>query len=33
MVKTINIYLDEQEYYNLKEKKGKLTWKEYLIKE
>ena len=31
MVKTIHIFLEDQEFKELKKKKGDLSWKDYLL--
>ena len=33
MTKTINIIFEDKEHNALKKKKGKLTWKEYIMRE
>lgn len=33
MMKNINVMFEDDEYEGLLRKKGKLTWKEYIIKE
>jgi predicted CopG family antitoxin len=33
MVKTIHIHLDDEEHKKLKEKKGNMSWHDYICKE
>jgi len=32
-MKIVTVYLEDQEHKEVKEKKGRLTWKEYLLRE